>query len=334
VAYSLSKQTVNGRAMTRFFLERLVALAVVHVHDEETCMDRSPSKPASSDAFLARGREVRCDTPLIMGIVNVTPDSFYDGGRYAETDTAVLHALELVEQGADMLDIGAESTRPGATPVPEEDELRRLLPVIEQLARKVTVPLSVDTTKSRVALLALEAGASIINDVSALRFDPEMTQVIARSGAGVVLMHMQGTPATMQQAPYYEDVVTEIKEFFLDRMRVATRAGIAESQIVLDPGIGFGKLLLHNLDILKQLSSFAMLNRPMLVGLSRKGFIGQILHRSVTHREWGTAAAVALAVERGARILRVHDVAMMADVVKVSTALRASSAATKQEHYA
>lgn len=307
---------------------------LVHVHDEKTRMDRSPSKAASGDVFLARGRELRCDAPLIMGIVNVTPDSFYDGGRYAETDAAVTHALELVDQGADMLDIGAESTRPGAAPVPEEDEIRRLLPVVEQLARRVTVPLSVDTTKSGVARLALDAGASIINDVSALRFDPEMAQVVARSGAGVVLMHMQGTPETMQRAPHYDDVVGEIKEFFRERIRVASRAGIAESQIVLDPGFGFGKLLLHNLDILAQLSSFATLNRPLLVGLSRKGFIGQILNRPVAQREWGTAAAVALAVDRGASILRVHDVAMMADVVKVATALRASPAATKQEHYA
>ncbi|MBD0316630.1 MAG: dihydropteroate synthase [Nitrospiraceae bacterium] len=269
-----------------------------------------------------------------MGIVNVTPDSFFDGGHYTDADEAVTHALELVEQGADILDIGAESTRPGATPVSEEEEVRRLLPVIEQLVPRVTVPISVDTMKSKVARRALDAGASVINDVSALRFDPGMAQTIAQFGAGVVLMHMQGTPQTMQQAPHYVDVVRDIKEFFVDRLRVATEAGIDESQIVLDPGFGFGKLFMHNLDILSHLSSFATLNRPLLVGLSRKGFIGRMLNRPVTHREWGTAAAVALAVDRGAGIVRVHDVGMMADVVKVATALRASRPAIKQEHYA
>lgn len=278
---------------------------------------------------------MRCDgRPLIMGIVNVTPDSFYDGGRYAQVDAAVAHALDLVEQGADILDFGAESTRPGAVPVQEEEEIHRLLPVVEQVARRVTVPISVDTTKSRVARLAIEAGASIINDVSALRFDSEMARVIAQCGAGVVLMHMQGMPETMQRAPHYKDVVAEISEFFTERIGVALEAGIAESQIVLDPGFGFGKLLVHNLDILAQLSAFATLNRPLLVGLSRKGFIGQLLDRPVGLREWGTAAAVALAVDRGAQILRVHDVATMADVVKVASALRASQAGIKQEHHA
>lgn len=297
-------------------------------------MSRSDSRYVSSESFFARGREVRCDAPLIMGIVNVTPDSFYDGGRYAEAGAAVEHALELVEQGADLLDIGAESTRPGAAAVSEQDEIRRLLPVVEQLAGRVTVPLSVDTMKSKVAQLALDAGASIVNDVSALRFDPGMARVIAQSGAGIILMHMQGTPESMQRAPRYDNVVEEIKGFLSERLQAATEAGIAESQIVLDPGIGFGKLLGHNLDILKQLSSFAMFNRPLLVGLSRKGFIGHILDRPAAHREWGTAAAVALAVERGAQILRVHDVAMMADVVKVAAALKGPRIATKQEHYA
>lgn len=297
-------------------------------------MAPSSSKSVTPESFLAKGREVRCDArPLIMGIVNVTPDSFYDGGRYAKPDRAVAHAIELVEQGADILDIGAESTRPGSRPVSEQEEIDRLLPVIEQVALRVTVPISVDTTKSRVARLALDAGAAIINDVSALRFDAEMAQVIARSGAGLILMHMQGTPETMQRAPRYEDVVSEIKDFFRDRIRDAIGAGITESQIVLDPGFGFGKLLPHNLAILRHLSSFAMLNRPLLVGLSRKGFIGQVLDRPVDQREWGTAAAVALAVDRGAHILRVHDVAMMVDVVKVASVVRGSRA-VKQEHYA
>lgn len=287
------------------------------------------------DWFLAKGREVRCtERPLIMGIVNVTVDSFYDGGRYAAPEQAVAHALELVEQGADILDIGAESTRPGALPVSEQDELARVIPVVTELAHRVAVPISVDTTKSRVARLALDAGASIINDVSALRFDAEMATVIARSGAGLVLMHMQGTPRTMQEAPRYERVVEEVAQFFDGRLRAARQAGIAETNIVLDPGIGFGKLLVHNLDLLNQLSFFTMFNRPLLVGPSRKAFIGEIVDRSVEHREWGTAAAVALAVDRGAQILRVHDVAGMADVVKVAAAVKSRASGAGQEQYA
>ncbi|ALA58201.1 dihydropteroate synthase [Nitrospira moscoviensis] len=297
-------------------------------------MEQSLSQPVSSAWFLATGRVIDCaERPLIMGIVNVTPDSFYDGGRYADPGAAVAHAVALVEQGADILDIGAESTRPGAAPISEQEEIDRLIPVVSAAARRVRLPISVDTTKARVAELAIAAGASIINDVSALRFDPGMAGVIARSDAAVVLMHMQGTPRTMQQAPHYSDVVGEIREFFRERMQVAEQAGISESRIVLDPGIGFGKLLVHNLDILAHLSSFAMLNRPLLIGVSRKGFIGQLVDRPAAEREWGTAAAVALAVDRGVQILRVHDVAMMADVVKVACAMR-RRAATRQEHYA
>jgi len=269
-----------------------------------------------------------------MGIVNVTADSFYDGGRYAKPEQAIAHALELLEQGADILDLGAESTRPGASPVSEEDELARVIPVVAELARRITVPISVDTTKSRVAQRALDAGASIINDVSALRCDAEMATVVARSGAAIVLMHMQGTPQTMQKTPQYESVVAEVAHFLDERMQVAGEAGIAKTNILLDPGIGFGKLPVHNLDLLDQLSSFTMLHRPLLVGLSRKAFIGHIVDRSVDHREWGTAAAVALAVDRGAQILRVHDVAMMADVVKVAAAVRSRASSARQEHYA
>lgn len=289
----------------------------------------------SRDWFQAKGREVHCRRrPLVMGIVNVTADSFYDGGRYATPGRAIAHALELVEEGADLLDIGAESTRPGASPVGEDEEIRRVIPVVSDLARRVTVPISVDTTKAAVAERALDAGASIVNDVSAMRFDPRMAGVVARFGAGVVLMHMQGTPQTMQLAPHYRDVVQEIVRFLEERITAALEAGIAKSQIVLDPGIGFGKLLVHNLDILNHLETFAMLNRPLLVGLSRKAFIGQIVDRPVDRREWGTAAAVALAVDRGAQILRVHDVAMMADVVKVASALKAQSPSAVQEHHA
>lgn len=272
--------------------------------------------------FWARGRLIDCrERPLIMGVVNVTADSFYDGGRYVEPERAIAHALELVEQGADILDIGAESTRPGARPVSEEEELARLLPVVGPVARRVAVPISVDTTKSVVAQAALDAGASIINDVSALRWDNRMASVVARSGAAIILMHMQGTPLTMQQAPQYHDVVNEVSQFLRERLQVAVEAGISTLNILLDPGIGFGKLLEHNLDLLNRLTELTGLGRPLVVGASRKSFIGQLLGRSVEQREWGTAAAVALAVDRGARVLRVHDVAMMADVAKVAAAI-------------
>lgn len=276
------------------------------------------------DRFVVMGREVRCDRPLIMGIVNVTPDSFYDGGRYNLPDRAVARAVELVEQGADILDVGAESTRPGANPVSLEDEMARLIPVITDLVRRVTVPISVDTTKASVAQSALDAGAAIVNDVSALRWDPAMASVVARSGAAVVLMHMQGTPQTMQQGPQYGDVTNEVVSFLDGRIQAAGAAGISRTNIILDPGIGFGKLLKHNLELLNRLSDLTKLGRPVLVGPSRKAFIGQLIDRPVEHREWGTAAAVALAVDRGASILRVHDVAMMAEVVKVAAAMRAT----------
>lgn len=276
------------------------------------------------DRFVVMGREVRCDRPLIMGIVNVTPDSFYDGGRYNLPDRAVARAVELVEQGADILDVGAESTRPGANPVSLEDEMARLIPVITDLVRRVTVPISVDTTKASVAQSALDAGAAIVNDVSALRWDPAMASVVARSGAAVVLMHMQGTPQTMQQGPQYGDVTNEVVSFLDGRIQAAGAAGISRTNIILDPGIGFGKLLKHNLELLNRLSDLTKLGRPVLVGPSRKAFIGQLIDRPVEHREWGTAAVVALAVDRGASILRVHDVAMMAEVVKVAAAMRAT----------
>ncbi|MCP9465666.1 MAG: dihydropteroate synthase [Nitrospira sp.] len=280
------------------------------------------SSPLFRYRFWARGRLIDCrERPLIMGVVNVTADSFYDGGRYLEPERAIAHALELVEQGADILDIGAESTRPGAKPVSEEEELARLLPVVGPVARRVAVPISVDTMKSAVAQAALDAGASIINDISALREDNRMASVVARSGAAVILMHMQGTPLTMQDAPQYQDVVHEVGEFLRERVRVAVEAGISKLNILLDPGIGFGKLLEHNLDLLNRLTELTELGRPLVVGPSRKSFIGQILGRPVEQREWGTAAAVALAVERGAQVLRVHDVAMMADVAKVAAAI-------------
>ncbi len=271
--------------------------------------------------FSAKGQPIDCRTrPLIMGVVNVTADSFYDGGRYLIPERAVAHAMELVAHGADLIDIGGESTRPGSHGVNEQDELDRVLQVVRELARRISIPISIDTTKSRVAQCALDHGASIINDVSAMRQDPAMASVIARSDAAVVLMHMQGTPQTMQHAPSYADVLSEVTQFLEERTHDAIRAGIARTNIVLDPGFGFGKLMVHNLALLRGLSSLSILNRPLLVGLSRKAFIGTIVEKPVEHREWGTAAAVAFAVDRGARIIRVHDVAMMVDVVKVAAA--------------
>lgn len=284
---------------------------------------------------LAKGRTISIQgRPLIMGIVNITPDSFSDGGRYFSSPAATAHAINLVAQGADLLDLGAESTRPGSAPVGEQEEIDRLLPVLNEVVKQTTVPISVDTMKSRVARLALDAGASIINDVTAMRFDPDMAAVVAASGAGIVLMHMQGMPATMQLSPSYDNVVSDVREFLSERIEAAENAGIVKSRIMLDPGFGFGKLQVHNLELLNQLAVFSQLGCPVLVGLSRKAFLGKMLDRPVTEREWGTAAAVALAVDRGAAIIRVHDVAGMRDVVRVAAAVRAASITAKQEGYA
>jgi dihydropteroate synthase len=273
------------------------------------------------------------DRPLLMGIVNVTPDSFSDGGRCDDPERAVAHAVRLVEEGADLLDLGAESTRPGALPVSEQEERRRLIPVVSAVVRAVSVPVSVDTSKAAVARAALEAGAVMINDVTALRGDRAMVDVVAETGAGLVLMHMQGTPETMQQAPYYDDVVAEIAQFLSERARFAMHHGVAKERIVLDPGIGFGKTLHHNLDLLANLHAFAQLGFPLLVGPSRKGFIGQLTQQSVERRAWGTAGAVALAVQQGANILRVHDVGPMKDVVRVASAVaRRMPTAVREQH--
>ena len=259
--------------------------------------------------------------PLIMGVVNVTPDSFFDGGRYLDAATAVAHAVRLVEEGADLLDVGAESTRPGADVVNEAEERHRAIPVVTAVAKAVTVPISIDTSKAAIAREALDAGAVLVNDVTALRGDPAMVDVVARTGAGIVLMHMYGTPRTMQQAPRYDDVVGEISDFFEERIRFAMAHGIARRQIILDPGIGFGKLLVHNLTLLAQLRRFMQFECPVLVGVSQKAFLGQLVDRPVQERQWATAAAVAVAVDRGAGILRVHDVRGMKEVVQVTAAI-------------
>lgn len=281
-----------------------------------------------------KDRLIEClDRPLLMGVVNVTPDSFFDGGRFLDIDSAVAHAVRLVEEGADLLDVGAESTRPGADIVTESEECRRAIPVVAAIARAVTVPISIDTSKAAVAREALEAGAVLVNDVTALRGDPAMVDVVSRTGAGVVLMHMQGTPRTMQQDPHYDDVVGEISEFFGERIRFAMEHGIVRRQIILDPGIGFGKLLVHNLTLLAQLHRFVQFECPLLVGVSRKAFLGQLVDRPVQERQWATAAAVAMAVDRGAGILRVHDVKTMKDVVQVAAAIsRGKAVSMKAQH--
>lgn len=273
------------------------------------------------------------DHPLIMGVVNVTPDSFFDGGRFFDAAAAVAHALRLVEEGADLLDIGAESTRPGADVVNEAEECRRAIPVVTAVAKAVTIPVSIDTSKAAVARAAIDAGASLVNDVTALRGDSAMADLIAKTGAGIVLMHMQGTPRTMQQAPRYDDVVVEISEFFEERISFATAHGIARRQIILDPGIGFGKLLRHNLTVLARLNQFLQFDCPLMVGVSQKSFLGELVSRSVQERQWATAAAVAMAVDRGAGIIRVHDVRAMKDVVQVAAAVsRQTSEVMKARH--
>jgi dihydropteroate synthase len=283
--------------------------------------------------FQLKGQRLGLDRPLLMGIVNVTPDSFFDGGRFCDPHRAVAHALRLVEEGADLLDIGAESTRPGALPVDVQEERRRLVPVVAAVAKAVSVPISVDTSKSEVARAAIDAGAIMVNDVTALRGDSTMVDVVAQAGTGLVLMHMQGTPDTMQHAPRYDDVVGEVAQFLAERIRFAIDHGVAKDRIVVDPGIGFGKTLGHNLDLLANLRVFTELGYPLLVGPSRKGFIGQLTDQSVEARGWGTAGVVALAVEQGANILRVHDVGPMKDVAKVAVAIaRRISAGVREQH--
>lgn len=269
----------------------------------------------SIPVWQIRGHRLSLDRPLVMGVLNVTPDSFSDGGRYLDPEAAVKHAIEMADEGADILDIGAESSRPGAQPVSEAEELRRLIPVVREVCRRVAVPVSVDTTKSAVARMALEAGAAIVNDITACRADPAMLGVVAEAGAGLVLMHMQGTPQTMQLAPRYRSVVREVRSFLRTRLQAAVRAGVTAQQIMLDPGIGFGKNLEHNLALLARLDALGTLGRPLLVGVSRKSFIGEVLGRRVNDRLMGTAAAVAAAVSRGAKAVRVHDVRAMRDVV-------------------
>ncbi|MEW6058641.1 MAG: dihydropteroate synthase [Actinomycetota bacterium] len=257
---------------------------------------------------------------LIMGILNVTPDSFSDGGRYFDHAAAVEHAARMVDEGADIIDVGGESTRPGSDPVPAAEERDRVVPVVEALASRVSVPISVDTRKAEVAREALGAGAKIVNDVTA-GADTEMFDVVKDAGAGLVLMHMLGDPKTMQEAPRYGDVVAEVREFLRERIGAAEFAGVPYEALCIDPGIGFGKDLVHNLVILKRLETFAELGRPVLVGPSRKRFIGAILDLPEGERIEGTAGAVAWSVAHGANVVRVHDVKEIIRVVRVVDAI-------------
>ena len=268
------------------------------------------------------GRELDCSArTLVMGIVNVTPDSFSDGGRFLDPEAAVRHGLELVEDGADILDVGGESTRPGSDPVSVAEEIDRVVPVIKRLAAELPgVPISIDTRKAEVATAALDAGAAIVNDVSA-GSDPRMFEMVRGSGAGFVLMHMRGEPKTMQQTPHYDDVVAEVKAYLRGRVDSALAAGIAREALCIDPGLGFGKTEQHSLLLMKEIRELVDLGLPVLVGPSRKSFIGHVLGTDVTERVEGTAGAVAYMVSRGAHIVRVHDVREIARVVRVVDAI-------------
>ena len=258
---------------------------------------------------------------LVMGVLNVTPDSFSDGGRFLDTDKAIEHGLKMAAEGAAIIDMGAESTRPGAKSVTVDEQIRRVVPVIEALCKRIKIPISIDTNRSKVADAALQAGAAIINDITALS-DERMGELAANKKVPVILMHMQGTPATMQVEPKYEDVVGEVLQFLLERAQRAEQFGIPKERIFIDPGIGFGKTLEHNLELLKNIDKFVSTGYRVLVGASRKCFIGKITNKEKpSDRIFGTAASVSLCVAAGVSIVRVHDIAEMIDVVKVAHAI-------------
>jgi len=276
--------------------------------------------PAATAWELSR-RSLSLERPLIMGILNVTPDSFSDGNRFFSCSAAVERALELEREGADIIDIGGESTRPNAPAVDLAQELSRVVPVIEALAGRLRVPISVDTYKAGVARAACAAGAEIVNDVSGLRFDPAMAQAVAEADAGLVVMHTRGTPDHMQADTRYVDLIAEVKEYLLASLALAQDAGIPASRIAIDPGIGFGKSVAGNLELIRRLSEFIPLGRPILVGPSRKSFIGKVLGDPNRDRTFGTAATVAVSILNGASIIRVHDVAAMRDIAVMARAL-------------
>jgi dihydropteroate synthase len=294
------------------------------VHSAKNVFDKGlQSLPAGDYVVKTRHGTMRLGRrTLVMGIINVTPDSFYDGGKRFDPSKAVADGIGLVEAGADMIDVGGESTRPGAPPVSAEEELQRVLPVVQGLRRTVNVPISIDTYKARVARAALTEGADIVNDISALRFDREMAALLATEKVPVVLMHMQGTPQTMQAEPQYNNVLREVQDFLAARAGFAREAGVERDHIILDPGIGFGKTPDHNLTLLRGLPALASLGHPLLVGASRKSFIGKILGVEPDERLEGSLAAAVAAVFGGAHIIRVHDVKETCRAVRVADAIR------------
>ena len=280
-----------------------------------------PLEPrARLKALLETAR--RGERTLVMGVLNVTPDSFFDGGRFFAPSEAIQQAERMAEEGADILDIGGESTRPGSDPVSAQEEMARILPVIEAVSARLPIPISVDTYKGVVARRAVEAGAAMVNDISAMTFDPEMAATLAALQVPVCLMHIQGNPKTMQQNPVYTDVVTEVREWLSERVQAALQAGIAAEQILLDPGFGFGKTVAHNLQLVRRLRELTALGYPLLLGVSRKSTIGKVLGGlPVEDRLEGTAAAVAICIANGASVVRVHDVKAMTRVVRMTDAL-------------
>ena len=259
---------------------------------------------------------------LVMGILNVTPDSFSDGGRFLAESSIATQIDTMVQAGADIIDVGGESTRPFAEPVSIAQELHRVLPAIRLVRQRSAIPISIDTTKAEVARKALAAGADIINDISALRYDPEMLSLVRETDVPVIIMHMQGTPSDMQVDPHYEDVVAEIKEFFEERLSWAAEKGISRKRFIIDPGIGFGKTVGHNLTILKRVAEFAELGCPVMIGHSRKAFIGKLTGAEVDARDVATAAVSALCAQKGVSILRVHDVGMTVQAVRLAEAIK------------
>jgi len=286
--------------------------------DWKSCYKQAMSTRTIHD-WQCRSRTLKLgERTCVMGILNVTSDSFSDGGVFVDPDAAVNHALEMIAQGADIIDVGGESTRPGADPVSSEDEIRRTVPVIARIRERSALPISIDTTKSDVARLALEAGADIINDISAFESDPKMAGLAAESGAGVILMHMKGTPKTMQSNPDYGNVIEEVCDYLTSRIDAAIQHGVARDRIVIDPGIGFGKTLGHNLALLRALPALAGCGYPLLIGASRKSFIGQLTGRKAPKdRRAGSLGTAAWAVANGAHILRVHDVLDTCDVCRM-----------------
>ncbi|MEZ6129741.1 MAG: dihydropteroate synthase [Planctomycetaceae bacterium] len=278
----------------------------------------------SAFTWMVGSRQLqRREIPLLMGIVNVTPDSFSDGGEHTDVDNAVAHAMQLVDAGADVIDVGGESTRPGATPVPPDEELRRTIPVIQELTRKTTVPISIDTTKAEVARQALAAGALIVNDISGMTFDKDMLSVCTNAGASVCLMHIRGTPQTMQQEPRYDDVVAEVIDFLRQRRDACQHQGIDPERICVDPGIGFGKTAEHNLQLMRAVQQIRTdMQCPVLMGHSRKRFLSKLLGRPVEERLAGSVGVAVALAENGADILRVHDVRATRDALLAWNAIR------------